>query len=229
MAGPPEPRLGGAFREALRDFYFNSWRLAPANLAWAAGLVIILLAALAWPPAAVLVGALGIPVAGIYRMAARTARGLGTSFSDFLGGMRAFALPALTVGFGATILAVVFAVNVAVGLQLSNPLGWFLAATAAYAEVALAMVLVAAWPILVDPERDGVSFGRKLSLAALVIVARPGRILVLTFALLAILAAGVVILAGIALVGVAYAALVSSRYVLPVADRLDRRTVEVPD
>jgi hypothetical protein len=214
-----------AFRKAVQDFYFNSWRLVPANLAWAAILVALLLVGAAWPPALLALGALGVPVAGVHRMTSRIVRGREASFSDFTAGMRAFAVPALTLGLGATILAAVFAVNVIVGLQLDNPIGWFLAATAAYAELGLAMVLIAVWPILVDVDRDGLPVRRKLRLAALVVIARPGRMLVLAIALVATLLAGVVLLAGIALVGVAYASLVATRYVLPVADRLEAAAV----
>ena len=41
--GPvPAPRLGRALRSAATDFYFNSWRLVPANLVWTAILVGVL-------------------------------------------------------------------------------------------------------------------------------------------------------------------------------------------
>jgi uncharacterized membrane protein YesL len=85
------------------------------------------------------------------------------------------------------------------------------------------MVLIAVWPILVDVDRDGLPVRRKLRLAALVVIARPGRMLVLAIALVVILLVGVVLLAGIALVGVAYASLVATRYVLPLADHLESR------
>jgi len=222
----PTPALASAFRQSIRDFYFNSWRLAPANLAWAAGLIVVLVVAAASPPALILLGALGIPVAGIHRMTASIARHRGAAFSDFVDGMRGQAGPAFAVGFGSTVLAGIFAANVAIGLGLDNPFGWFLAASAAYAEVALAMVLVAIWPILADPERDALPFRRKLGLAGLVVIARPGPMLALTIGLVAILVAAIVILAGIALVGVAYAALVASRFVLPLADRLEGRVVD---
>jgi hypothetical protein len=219
--------LGSAFRVALSDFYFNSWRLAPANLAWALLLVAILIVAALWLPALLGVALLAVPFAGIQQMTARIARGMGTSLSDFPAGMRRFGAPALTLGVATTILALVFAINAVVGLALANPVGWFIAATATYAEVALAMLLVAAWPIVVDPARDDLSLRRRLELAALVVLARPGRMLVLTVALAAVLLAGVVLLAGIALVGVAYTSLVAARYVLPLADRIEGRAVDL--
>ena len=35
--------LRAALRQSLHDFYFNSWRLAPANLVWGAVLILVLL------------------------------------------------------------------------------------------------------------------------------------------------------------------------------------------
>ena len=68
---PAAPRLGGALRGAAIDFYFNSWRLVPANLAWSAGLVAILaLAATVSLLALLLVPLLALPTVGIYRLAA---------------------------------------------------------------------------------------------------------------------------------------------------------------
>src|SRR5665811_1261398 len=62
---PAAPRLGGALRGAAIDFYFNSWRLVPANLAWSAGLVAILaLAATVSLLALLLVPLLALPTVG---------------------------------------------------------------------------------------------------------------------------------------------------------------------
>lgn len=215
--------VGRAFREAITDFYFNSWRLAPANLAWAAVALLVLVAAGIWLPLSLLVAFTAVPLAGLHRMAAMIVRGHGTSLSDFATGMRDLAVPALTAGLSAAILAAVFAVNIGVGLALDGPIGWFLAASALYAEVALAMLALAFWPILADPDRAHLSLRRRLTLAGLVCLTRPGRILVVTLLLAAVLAGSVVLLAGIALVGVAYAGLVATRFVLPLADLVEAR------
>jgi uncharacterized membrane protein YesL len=129
----------------------------------------------------------------------------------------------VTAGAAATILAVTFSSNVLLGLQLDNPFGWFLTATAAYADVALAMVLVAFWPLLVDPQREGRSLRRLVVLAGIVCLARPGRMFLLTVLIGLILVAATAILPAIALVGVSFVSLVATRYVLPLADHLESR------
>jgi len=220
----PEPRLATAFRKAAQDFYFNSWRLVPANLIWAVVLAPVVIAALVWLPAALLVAVLAVPLAGIHRIAALLVREEGASFSDFVDGMRRAARRALVAGAAATVLALTFSSNVVLGLQVDNPLGWFLSATAAYADVALAMVLVAFWPLLVDPRREGRPLRRLVVLAGIVCLARPGRMFLLTFLIALVLVASTAILPAIALVGVSYVSLVATRYVLPLADRLESQT-----
>jgi hypothetical protein len=220
-----EVHLGTALRRAAEDLYFNSWRLVPANLAWAAVVAAVAIASAIWLPAALLVGIAGIPLAGINRMTARLARDDRAAFGDFVDGARQMALPAAVLGIGATVLAVVFSSNVLLGLELDTPLGWFLTATAAYADVALAMVLSAAWPILADPGHAGRPLRDVLRLAGLLCLAKPGRVLQLSFVVAALLIASTLILPAVALVGVAFTSLVSARTVLPLVDRLEARRV----
>jgi len=208
-------------RQAATDFYFNSWRLAPANLVWAVVMIAGVVGAATWPPAALLLGLVGLPLAGLYRMAALVTRGESVAFSDFVRGARLFALPAVAATLAAIGVGIVLATNVALGLSLDNPFGWFLAASAVYAAIAGAMYLVAMWPLLVDPARGAEPIRARLALAGLVLLARPGRLLLLTFVLLGVLAASTVVLAGIALVAVAYVALVATRYVIPIADGIE--------
>lgn len=217
------PGIGAVLRAAVQDFYFNSWRLAPANLIWAGVLIAVVVLAGFWAPAVILVALAALPLAAIHRMAGRLVRGEGAGFGDFTKGLRQLARPALTLGFAATILAVVFGVNVAIGLQLDNPFGWFLSATALYAEIGLAVLLVASWPILADPGRDGWPFLRVIRLAVLVCLARPGRMTLLTVIIGAILALSTVVFPAVVLVSVAYTSLVATRYVLPLADRVEGR------
>jgi len=215
--------IGRAIRQAAIDFYFNSLRFVPANAAWALGALVVLFLAVAWPPAIVLAVLLGIPVAGLHRMAALLARGEATSLSDFVDGMRRFGVAATGVAAGAAILAFVLTTNMIVGFGSGEPLGWFLGATALYGDIALAMFLVATWPILVDPRHESTRLRRRLQLAGLIVIGRPGRLFLLTAIVIAVLLASVVILAGIVLVGVAYVSLLATRWVLPVADELEAR------
>jgi hypothetical protein len=227
LALPDPPRLGGAFREAAFDLYYNSWRMVPANIVWGVVFITTLLAAGLFLPAFGLLALLAVPVAGLHRMAAMIERGGGTTFSDFVIGIRRFFWPALATGIVATLLAIVFSANVTLGLQIGGVFGWFLSAFALYGDIGLAMVLVAFWPILVDPLREELPFRRRLWLAALVNLARPGRMFVLTLLIVGVLFVSTVLFAAIVTVAVAYVSLVAARYVLPVADRLEgRRTVQ---
>ena len=215
--------IGRAVRQAAIDFYFNSLRFVPANAAWALGALIVLFVAVAWPPAIILAVLLAIPVVGLHRMAALLARGEATSLSDFVEGMRRYGVAATGVSTGAAIVAFVLTTNTIVGLGSGEPIGWFLGATALYGDIALAMFLVAAWPILVDPQRESASLRRRLRLAGLLVIGRPGRLFLLTAIVIVLLAVSIVILAGIVLVGAAYVSLLATRWVLPVADELEAR------
>jgi hypothetical protein len=215
--------LRRALRQAVTDCYFNSWRLAPANLVWGVGLVVALLAGLNTAIGLATLVALAVPVAGLHRMAALTVREEAVAFSDFVEGMWRFALPALAIGAAAAILAIVFTTNVIVGFESDGPLGWLISAMALHGLVALAMFLVAFWPILVDPKRESLGLVARLQLAGLAVIGRPMRILMLAAIVGLILAVSFVLFAALVLVSVAYVSLVASRYVLPMVDELEER------
>jgi len=217
------PSIGRALRQAGIDFYFNSIRFAGANLVWGFGLLVVLFAAAAWPPAALLAVVLAIPVAGMHRMAALLARDEPAGFSDFVRGMRRFGLHATGIAAAAAVAGAILVTNVTIGFTSDGPLGWFLGASALYGLVALAMYLVAIWPVLVDPNRAGSSVRRRLQVAALVAIGRPGRLLVVTALIVVILAVSTVLLAGIVLFGVGYSSLFATRWVLPTADAFEAR------
>jgi hypothetical protein len=218
--------LAAALRQSLTDFYFNSWRLAPANLVWGAGFIVVILAGPLSVLGVAMIILLTLPLAGLHRMAALIARGEPAAFSDFAGGMRRYAGPALGIGAGAAILAAVFTTNLVLGFEAGGPGGWFLSAMALWGNVGLAMLLVVWWPVLADPQREGLGLRRRLALAGLVVIGRPGRVAALTIAVAAILVISTILFAAILLVSVAYVALVSARYVLPMLDALEARLPE---
>ena len=215
--------VGGAVRAAATDFYFNSVRFVAANVAFALCVLLVLFVAAAWPPAIVLVLLLAVPLAGVHRMAALLARGEPASFGDFVTGARSFGVQAVGIAILAVLLAAILVTNVVTGFAAEGPIGWFLGATAIYGVVALGMYVIAAWPVLVDPKRAGDPLRRKLQVAGLVLLGRPGRLLVVTAIVVATLVASTVLLAGIALFGVAFASIVATRWVLPAADELESR------
>jgi uncharacterized membrane protein YesL len=218
--------IGPALRESTSDFYFNSWRLVPANLVWGLVLIGLLVAAAAWPPALALLPLLGIPLAGIYRLAALIARSEPASFSDFWSACRQFAVPATALAGGALIVAVVLVTNLLVGLQSAEPIGWFVGVSAFYGLLGLATYLVAAWPILVDTAHEALPVRRRLLLAGLVMIGKPLRTLALTALVGLILAVSTALLAVVVMVGVAFAALISARIILPTVDALEARLPE---
>ncbi|HXG27198.1 MAG TPA: hypothetical protein VNL94_10195 [Candidatus Binatia bacterium] len=218
--------LGGAIRQSLVDFYFNSWRLAPANVAWGVLLILALLAPLTSAVGLGLLVLLAIPTAGIYRMAALIARDEPAAFSDFVAGMRRYAGTAVLLGVGVTLLVFVLTTNVLLGMGTDHPVGWFVSAMALWGLVGLAMFLVAAWPLLVDPRREDVGVKRRLSLAAIAVIGRPVRMVVLVALVGLLLVASAVLFALLVMVTVAFVALVSSRYVLPMVDELEARLPE---
>ena len=215
--------IGSALRQAAVDFYFNSWRFVPANLLWGLGLLVVIVIGVAWPPALALAVLLAVPVAGLHRMAALIARGEPAAISDFVDGMRRFALPAIGIAGGAAVIAVVLTTNVVIGFESGGPLGWFLGATALYGEFALAMFLVAIWPILVDPRHAAATLRHRIVVAGLVVIGRPGRLFLLTIVIVVVLALSTMLLAGIVLVAVGFSSLVATRWVLPTADTLESR------
>ena len=217
------PSIGQAIRLAGSDFYFNSLRFVPANLAWAITLLAVLFAAVIWLPALLLGVLVAVPIAGMHRMAALLTRGEPTSISDFLDGMRRFGLHAAGITAGVAILAAVLVTNVVTGFGSSSPLGWFVGATALWGLVALAMAVIAIWPVLVDPRREDRPLRRRLQLAGLVVIGRPGRLFLLTVLIAVILVASTALLGVIVLVGVAYTSLLATRWVLPAADDLEAR------
>jgi hypothetical protein len=218
--------LGSALRQAVTDFYFNSWRLAPANLVWGVGFIALLVAGPLTVVGVAILVVLAVPLAGLHRMAALIARDEPVAFSDFVAGMRRYAGPAIAAAAGAAILAAVFTTNVVVGLGAGGPFGWFISALALWGDVALVMLLGVFWPVLVDPRREGLGLRRRFALAGLVVIGRPGRVAALTIVVAAILIVSTVLFAAILLVSVAYVALVSARYVLPMLDALEARMPE---
>lgn len=226
---PDPPTIAGSLKSAAGDFYFNSWRLVPANVIWGALLLIVLVLGGVWLPLLGLVFLLAVPAAGMYRLAALIQRGEPVAFTDGLAAMLRFAGPALLIGISATFAVVVFTADIAIGLSSGGIAGGVFAILGAYADLAIVMYLVVAWPIVVDPLREQTSLGRRLRLAFFVVAARPGRIFVLTLVIGAITLISTVLIVMLLTVSVAYVSLVATRYVLPAADRFEgRATLPIP-
>jgi len=227
MADVRRPRgtgLAAAFRAAAVDFYYQSIRLVPANVAWGLTLLAWLAFGLGGGPLIALISAplLAIPYVAIARLAALTARGRDVVLSDAIDAVRRFGLAALVAGALAALAFAILASNVIVGANLEGPVGWVLSTLAAAGLIALWVYSVPFWVLLVDPDRDDQPIRAKVRVAALLMVAAPGRLSWLAFLLFLVLVISTVAIVALLTIAPAYALLVSARYTLPLSDRLER-------
>lgn len=222
--------MGGAIRGALSDFFFNSWRLVPANAIWGAGLLLVIALVFSYLAAVPLAfGLLAFPTAGIFRLAALIARDRPAAFSDSLDAWRAFLMPILLIGGVIGVGTTVLVSNMVFGFSSTDPVGWLFATLALWGFLALWAVLLAFWPLLMDPLRQGEPLSDRLRLAVTVILVAPGRYVTLMLLTWVFLLLSTILLAALLTVSVAFVALVVSRYVLPLADRIESRaTLIVP-
>ena len=221
---PTSPGIAGAFRAAALDFYYQSIRLVPANVLWGVCVLAWLVFGVGAGPLIALATAplVAVPYVALARLAALTARGHDVVLSDALDAIRRFGLPALVAGAIAALAAAVLASNVIIGANLGGPVGWLLSTLAATGLVAMWVYGIAFWPLLVDPERDERPALAKARLAAYLAVAIPGRLSWLALLLFLLLALSTVAVVALLTIAPAYALLVSARYTLPLADRLER-------
>ena len=208
-------------RLAAGDFFFNSWRLVPANLLWGLGAVAVILALIAWPPLAVPLAVVPVlPAAGVLRLAALIARGEPASFSDALDAWHD--RPLRTLGLGALMLlaGTILATNAVGGVLSASTLGWAIATLAAWGLVAGWCWLWCFWPILLDPHRPDQRWQDAARLAGLMLLAYPWRLAMLGVTLGIVLLLSALAFLMLFTVSFAFAALAACRYVLPAADRL---------
>ena len=219
------PSLGSALRRAASDFYFNSWRLVPANLVWAAGLLLLLLLAGTGNSllAAALAPLLAFPTFGLFAMAGMIHRGRGLSTAASFATWRAMWRRILVLGVVLAGAATVFVTNVAVGILRQDVVGIAIATAAAWGLLAMVVLAAIVWPLAADPDRADRPFRDVLKLGALLTIAFPIRFGALTLLLLVILAISTVLFVALLTVGIAFVALLATRYVLPAADRLEAR------
>ena len=217
-------RLGAAIRASLTDYYFNSMRLVPANIVWGAGLVAIVLVALVWPLGGLLLlPLLALPTAGIFRLAARIVRvDPDPGWHDVMWPYRHAARRTLALGAGVVVATIVLGTNLIGGITGQGDLiGWVLATLAAWGLVAIWAGVLVAWPLVVDPTRDGQPVRPRLRLAVALLLVNPTRFAALAIAVALITAVSTVLTAALLTISVAFVALVACRVVYPAADRLE--------
>jgi hypothetical protein len=226
-AGPASlvraPRLGAAIRAAFTDYYFNSMRLVPANVVWGAGAIMAVAVIFVWPIGGlVLLAALALPTAGIFRLSARIVRGDPTAgFGDIAWPYRHSTGWLLALGACVVIGGLVLATNVVNGLVDATPLGLVLSTLAAWGLVGLWCAAIVMWPLAVDPNRADRSVRDRLRLAGAVLLVHPVRFATLGLVVAVLAIASAILMVAILTVSVSFIALVACRIVYPVADRIE--------
>jgi MFS family permease len=225
---PPPPRLGAVIREAASDFYFNGWRFFGGNLVFGAVLLAILWLSVVSPWLLLALALLALPAAGIMRMATRVERIGHTDFDDFIQVTRHPGRVFVIGGLQAIVTAVL-AVDLLIGLSWGSWPGTLLFVSALYGIGVLWCYAAVAWPILLDPERDGEPVRGLLRLGLVVLLVHPIRLggLALLAGLLLVIAT--VLIAPILTFAVSLVWLAIAGYVLPLADRIEGRRTRVVD
>ena len=222
---PQSPaRLGDVARTAAVDFYYQSIRIVPANVSWGVAVVALIgVAAFVSPVLALaLCPLLSIPFVGVLRLAALVARGEDVVLSDLLVSWRRFAVPAVL--FGALVVAVVAVLvgNVVGGAVAGGPAGWAFATLAGWGLVLTWVIGLAFWSVLVDPAREQLSIAGKVRLAVATVLAFPARFGGLALFIAVVLTASAIAVVALLTIGLAYAALVTTRYTLSATDSVER-------
>jgi hypothetical protein len=221
------PSIPGALRASAIDIFYNSWRLVPANLVWGLGFVAIALLGLAAPVLGLLlVPLLALPTVGLFRIAALITRGEAVSLADGFTAWRRYLVPTLLAGVAITVGVVVATWDFVGGILSDSLVGWVLGTMAAWGLILVIAIAMAFWPLLVDPARAERRVRDRLRLAGLLVVAYPVRMAALLVVVVVILALSTVAFAALLTISLAYVALVTCRWVLPAADRLELRLAE---
>jgi hypothetical protein len=224
---PPPPRVRHVLRQAVGDLYYNSWRFLGANVLLGTLLIVIVLASVGSAWALVLLPLAAVPAAGMLRMATVLVRDGHCDFGDLLDVIRRPWMP-LAVGMAQALVALVLVVDMRLGAAIGSSVGLVLTVSALYGLVIGWAYASVAWPLLVDPERDGEPIAGRLKLAGLVLVAHPIRVGGFLVLVGIVLATAALAIAPFVTFAAALAWLVIARYVLPVADRIEgRRTLSV--
>ncbi|MGI8929269.1 MAG: hypothetical protein ACR2H0_07390 [Candidatus Limnocylindrales bacterium] len=222
---PPAPRVGAALRSAASDFFYNSWRLVPANALVAGALLAVVVAwlFLGLAMALALAPLVAFPLGGLFRLTGFIARGRDAVLSDVWSTWSSTWREMIGVGVALTLASFVFTTNIVVGLAGDFGPATFVAVMAGWGLVGTWVYALLAWPILMDPDRVATRVRDRLRLAGLLAVAFPLRLLGFTLVIAVFLVLSTAFFAAVLTVSLAFAALVVCRYVLPASDRLSTR------
>lgn len=213
-------------RQAAVDLYYNFAALIPANVIFGIGLILVIAAVATSPVGWIAVVALVPLAAGCMAQATSLVRDGHTDLGEFAAVVRR---PWLVLGLGIVqfVAGAVLVVDLSVGAALGMPVGGVLVVSAVYGLAILWTYAVVAWPIVLDPSRRDEPLAARLRLAARLLVAHPLRVFGLAALVGIFLAVATIAIAAIVMFALALAWLVTARYVLAAADRLEGRPAEV--
>lgn len=220
-----EPSLPGvrtAARTALVEVWYHPWPALAANVTWIVAVLLAVAVGVIWPLGGLLLAPfVALPVAGVMRVGARITRGEPVDVRHGFAAWRTHGSRALLMGVATTIVGLVAAADVVIGLgAMGGPAGWALATAAGWALLGGVVVLLHAWPLLMDPAAPDRSVGSAVRLAVRVALLFPGRAVALTAVAAVVLFLATVLFAVLATFAMAWIALLASAVVLPAADRL---------
>jgi hypothetical protein len=207
-------RTRDALTHALRDFYEQSWRLLAVNAALGTVLVTSVLAALAFPPASVLVIAAGPVAAALVHCAVTLVRTGELAFADAWDGLRLHWRRGCALGAAGAMLLVLGVL--AIGVYANSSL-WPLAFLALYLLVLLGVYQLFLWTLAIAHRDRALGAVARETLA--VVAARLPAALALGLALLFVNVAGVAaaVMPFLTLT-VAYTFLATARFLLEPAE-----------
>jgi hypothetical protein len=191
-----------------------------ANTAWVVVLALTMSAAERHPIAFSLAVAQVPVAAGIGRMSARSVRGERATARDFLDGLTHRASATWAVGVIVLAVVAVAGVNVTVAAEGGGRLLALSAVVTVHLVAVVLAALAAAWPLLMDPARDGRSSRALLRQSLVVLAVRPWTMAAV------VLLAGLLVVAQVTVLATAFVLpsvmqLVTGHVVVPWADRID--------
>jgi hypothetical protein len=210
----------GALRAGAVAMTDDFVRFLIGNVVWLAIVGAALLAGRLAPLGNVLVvGACVTASFGLCRMAALGVRGRPARWQHFRQGITARGWAGFGLGCLQAGLVALAVVNVTIAWRVATLPLVASAVVSGYVAIAASATVLAVWPLMLDPERQGLPLGHVVRLGLVAIAARPGRHLALVLLEVVFVAVGVQTFVA-ALVLPSFGFLVATAVVLPLADHL---------
>lgn len=226
LVDAPVGSTDGAIRTIVRDLYDDSWRFAAVNVVWAVAGIATLVALVVVPPPLGwgAVALLGVPTLLVFRFGAMAARGHSMSIRAAWRGTRRDAGASVVLAGGLAAVVGILSTDLVGGLATGTPMGVALATLAFWGLVGACVFGWTAWPVLADPEHADLPATRRLRLAAMLALVRPGRSLGLALGETVLLGIGAITVVPLLTIVVSIGGLIAAHSLLPALDRLEAPT-----